>query len=44
MQIKRQSVELLINNILKLNLKNLNKGILGIKFYKDDLDSNTDEK
>ena len=33
--IKRESVELLVNHILNLNLKNINNGIVGIKILKD---------
>jgi len=37
--IKRESVELLVNNILNLNLKNIKNGIVGIKILKDDINN-----
>lgn len=38
MKIKRQAVDLLVTNILKLNIKNLRNGIIRIKILKDDFD------
>jgi len=39
--IKRESVELIVNNLINLNLKNIKNSILGIKILKDDIDNNS---
>jgi len=36
LKIKRQSVELIITNILRLNIKYMFNGIIGVKLLKDD--------
>lgn len=38
--IKRESVELIVNNLINLNLKNIKNSILGIKILKDDINNN----
>ena len=35
--IKRESVELIVNNLINLNLKNIKNSILGIKILDDDI-------
>ena len=40
-KLKRMSVELLLMNILILNLKNMNNGIIGMSLSKDDYDQDT---
>ena len=44
MLIKRQAVDLLVTNILKLNIKNLTSGIVRIKMIKDDFDVSEGEE
>ena len=44
MLIKRQAVDMLVTNILKLNIKNLTSGIVRIKMIKDDFDVSEGEE
>jgi hypothetical protein len=42
--IKRESVELIVNNLINLNLKNIKNSILGIKILKDDINNNCENE